>query len=561
MKNKFIAAVLLLFARRSQLTAFSILRFVIPDSRLPSPSRFLIPDSRFGFLRAIPVLLALLTVAIVSPLHAATPGFDTLVNYDSAWTYVYDGGRLITGQKLSITDNYYDVKVLSDGSSICIGGTTDSTNWKWILLTKLDSSGKLAWKKRYEKSGSGHSIILAKNNDFIIGGEISLAPMVLRLDASGNMKWAAWYYDSVNSRNLLTRSATINSIRETKRGTIICAGGDYFTDQNYLIGNINYNFAAVLMLDSTGKNVRGGELNNTSGYNIGGFCIEETSNGNYIVSGNQAINYFDTSGNTIWQKKYTFMLNGVGSEVNNITRCKTLRDGTLIVAGQAYEGNCWTNFKHLYYDAWWSPISLTSGLNSAWDTAGFQGGDDAIYDFTQLNNGNIVFIGSRYSGPGGIWTFVTDSTGKHVLWEKQTPVPYKSDAGKSARAYSVCATDDGGFTVAGELILTDSLGGHNAMAAHFIPKPVSAVMSHGNSSLKSMNGFGVRFAGAKLLVSNTMSKIPATVSLFDISGRCVATQTGSEKISVNMANMARGTYVVRVKAGEVQRTIKFVIDR
>jgi hypothetical protein len=115
--------------------------------------------------------------------------------------------------------------------------------------------------------------------------------------------------------------------------------------------------------------------------------------------------------------------------------------------------------------------------------------------------------------------------------------------------------------VAGELILTDSLGGHNAMAAHFIPKPVSAVMSHGNSSLKSMNGFGVRLAGAKLLVSNTMSKIPATVSLFDISGRCVATQTGSEKISVNMANMARGTYVVRVKAGEVQRTIKFVIDR
>jgi len=27
------------------------------------------------------------------PLHAATPGFDTLVNYDTAWTNVYDGGE------------------------------------------------------------------------------------------------------------------------------------------------------------------------------------------------------------------------------------------------------------------------------------------------------------------------------------------------------------------------------------------------------------------------------------------------------------------------------------
>jgi hypothetical protein len=58
----------------------------------------------------------------------------------------------------------------------------------------------------------------------------------------------------VNSRQtLLTRGATINSVRETKRGTIICAGGDYFTDANYIFGNINYDYAAVLKFDSTGK--------------------------------------------------------------------------------------------------------------------------------------------------------------------------------------------------------------------------------------------------------------------------------------------------------------------
>jgi hypothetical protein len=80
-------------------------------------------------------------------------------------------------------------------------------------------------------------------------------------------------------------------------------------------------------------------------------------------------------------------------------------------------------------------------------------------------------------------------------------------------------------------------------------------MYRGNFQAKSINGFSVRLAGAKLLVSNTMSKIPATVSLFDVSGRCVATQSGSEKISVNMATMAKGTYIVRLKAGSDTHSI------
>lgn len=45
-------------------------------------------------------------------------------------------------------------------------------------------------------SQSAHSLTLAKNGDFIIGGERYLSPWVMRLDSAGNIKWAAWYYDS-----------------------------------------------------------------------------------------------------------------------------------------------------------------------------------------------------------------------------------------------------------------------------------------------------------------------------------------------------------------------------
>jgi hypothetical protein len=71
-----------------------------------------------------------------------------------------------------------------------------------------------------------------------------------------------------------------------------------------------------------------------------------------------------------------------------------------------------------------------------------------------------------------------------------------------------------------------------------------------------------------------MSKIPATVSLFDISGRCVANVTsprplaaplpqerGEDKFSTiqfDISKLARGTYVVRVKAGMVQQAQKIV---
>ena len=362
----------------------------------------------------------------------------------------------------------------------------------------------------------------------------------------------------------LQGTGIINSVRETKRGTIICAAGDYFTDVNYIFGNIKYDYAAVLKFDSTGKIISYGEAGGQGGFASGGFDIEETATGNYILSGNQSVLYMDTTVNhQIWEKKYTFNLDGVGAEVNNITRCKMLRDGSLVVAGMAYEGNCWINFGKLYYDAWWSPISYSGGTNSAWDTAGFQGGNDAIYDFTQLNNGNIVFIGSRANGPGGIWTFVTDSTGKKLLWEKQNPIPYKSNPGSSARGYSVCATDDGGFTVAGELVLVDSLGGHNALAAHFVPKAVSAVISQSYSALKSANGFSGHVSGAKLIVSSAISAMARSeVALFDISGKRVAIQAigakDSSPLVFDISKLARGTYFVRVKSGSAVETMKFV---
>lgn len=92
------------------------------------------------------------------------------------------------------------------------------------------------------------------------------------------------------------------------------------------------------------------------GNKVSGFSLAETKEGDFLLAGNQSVFYLDSIGYAKWKASYSFMLDGVGSVMNNVVRAKELRDGTLMVAGQAYEGNCWTNFK--------SSITMTGGRRS-----------------------------------------------------------------------------------------------------------------------------------------------------------------------------------------------------
>lgn|GEM_PF-1436384 len=552
-------------------------RFQIRNSRLISSwlsiLRFLIPDSRFYMPKAISLLILTLLLTITVPLHAATPGFDTLVNYDTAWTFVYDGGKLTTGS--AINDIFYDVKCLANGTTVCVGTSGDSLNSAQSVFLKLDINGKILQKKlfttnntvhSYYNGQSTHSLYVAKNGDFILGGYRFNAPWVMRLDSLEKIKWTAWYYDSTKgvSGKFLQGSGIINCLRETSRGTIICATGDEFPNNN---GMTMHNYAAMIEFDSLGRSPYdstqpcyvNNEFNLDVGYNIDGFYIDETKGKNFVLSGYQSVYYTDSLGNPLWKSNYTFSLAGVGTVKNNISRAKVLRDNTLIVAGQAYEGNCWTKYKTLYYDAWWSPVNYGSGLNTNWDTAGLEGRTDYLFDFTQLNNGDLVFVGTKggANGSSPLWVFVTDSVGKKQFFEKQFLIPTPPNINADIFPMSVAASPDGGFTVVGKGTF-DTTSGYDAFAMHFIPKPVSAVVSRNNSSLKSNNGFSVRIAGGKLIVLNTELKALTSVSLFDISGKRVAAQSGNKVLSFDISKFARGTYLVRVKSGTTIETIKFV---
>jgi len=501
----------------------------------------LIPRFGFRFLRAIPLLLATLLV----PIFASTPGKDTLVNYDTAWTYVYDGG--------STLDIFYDVKCLTNSVCVCVGESVDpTTHIAQSILMKFDIAGKIVQKKLYGTKDDqyAHSIDIAKNGDFIIGGVRYIGPYIMRTDSGGNLKWATWYYDSIPDKSYLKGKGVVNSICETKDGKIICAAGDPYPFNN----NLPYtNYAAFLSFDSTGKKIRVREWNEITGYRIGGFSIADTKGGEYLLSGNEAVFYLDTINNLPeWQAQYTFDLAGTGTQVNNVFKTKVLRDNTPMVMGQAYEGNCWIKYQKLYYDAWWSPIRYESGANTSWDTAGYQGENDALYDFTQLKNGNLVFVGTKGNSGGilGVWVIVTDSSGKKMLWEKQCKVVPDSHI-----PMAVCATPDDGFTMVG-----GTPG--DAFIAHFVPKPASAVVSNPQCFLKNARGFSAHRVGAKLIISNNApTSDEFEISLFTISGKRVFRQIGSKTITVGMAMLSKGTYFIHVHEGVRMETAKLVIGK
>jgi hypothetical protein len=88
----------------------------------------------FKKISAISVILHFI---VVCPLFASKQ-----INYDTAWTYVYDGGMKMEGYGPT-DDILYDVKEYAPGSFVAVGLSGDTANAQQSLLLKFDNTGKI----------------------------------------------------------------------------------------------------------------------------------------------------------------------------------------------------------------------------------------------------------------------------------------------------------------------------------------------------------------------------------------------------------------------------------
>jgi uncharacterized delta-60 repeat protein len=302
----------------------------------------------------------------------------------------------------SNNDEAYSIRQTSDGGYI-VAGYTESfgAGSADIYIIKLDANGNEKWQKSYGGSNDdwANSIQQTKDGGYIVaGGTYSfgaggLDVYVIKLDASGDMKWYKTYGES-NDDNAW-------SIQQTTDGGYIVAGWT----KSFGEGGMD---VYAIKLDANGnekwQKSYGGSNDDWAN------SIQQTKDGGYIVAGGTYsfgaggldvyVIKLDASGDMKWYKTYG------ESNDDNAWSIQQTTDGGYIVAG-------WTNSLGAgSYDVY--VIKLDANGNEKWQKSYGGSNDDWAYYIQQTNDGGYIVAGVTNSfGAGGydVYIIKMDSEG------------------------------------------------------------------------------------------------------------------------------------------------------
>jgi Secretion system C-terminal sorting domain len=181
-----------------------------------------------------------------------------------------------------------------------------------------------------------------------------------------------------------------------------------------------------------------------------GYCVQQTSDGGYIVSGDAAFNGFSgeidfylikltATGDTSWTKTYG------GNGFESAFAVRQTSDGGYIMCGQtpAFGTN---NFK-----AYLIKVNTTGDItwSKAYDSYGYATGKDV----QQTADGGYIFLGETdidFDGSGDLYLIKTDALG-NPTWSRAI------GAADTEEASEVKQTPDGGYIVTGSAYGAGSL--------------------------------------------------------------------------------------------------------
>jgi len=390
-----------------------------------------------------------------------------------------DGGYIIAGSSGS-----------NDGE---VTGNHGSINY-WI--TKLDDTGFVQWEKCYGGGGSDAASCIRQTSDggYIIAGRANSNNddvsgnhgwpysdyWILKIDNVGAIQWEKSYGGSGDD--------FAYCIRQTKEGGYIVSGASDSHDGD-VTGNHGSYDDWIVKLDDTGaiqwEKSYGGSNDDQAN------SIQQTSDGGYIVAGYTSsydgdltgiggyIEYWilklDTAGSIQWQKCY----NGSGSEANCIQQTS---DGGYIVAGYASANGGGVTDNHGLADYW--VIKLDTSGTVQWEKSYGGSNDDQAYSVRQTKDGGYIIAGSSNSNNGEVtgnhggsdyWIVKTDSSG-NLLWEKSL------GGSTDEEATSIRQTADGEYIVAGysnsnDGDVTDNHGTYDYWIVKLGPAPPPVISS------------------------------------------------------------------------------------
>lgn len=297
------------------------------------------------------------------------------------WQHTYGG---------SGDDVAYAVQETSDGGYIIAGNTNSfgaGESDYWIL--KLTSEGDVEWQFTYGGIGddTAYSIQETSDEGYIVAGYMHFFGAstsdicILKLTSGGDIEWKHIYGGTGDDKAY--------SVQETSEGGYIIAGSTQY------LSALDHDFW-VLKLTSTGffewQRIYGGSGDDVAYY------IQETSDEGYIVAGDT--DSFGVNGSKLWVLKLTSIGDVeweriYGGNDNDYLNCiQETSDGGYVVTGNTYSFGAG--------DSDILALKLSSAGDIEWQRTYGGSEEDVAYYIQQTSDGGYVAAGYTDSfGAGG----------------------------------------------------------------------------------------------------------------------------------------------------------------
>jgi hypothetical protein len=449
--------------------------------------------------------------------------------YSDVWVVKLNGTGNLQWQKCLGGTNYdkgFSIQQTSDGGYI-MAGSTDSNDGDVsgnhgggddVWVAKLDGVGTLQWQKclggtSYEVAKSiqqttdGGYILTGytnSNDGDVSGNHGYMDVWVVKLDGVGTLQWQKCLGGTVNDDGF--------SIQQTMDGGYILTGGSSSNDGD-LIGNHGLGDFWVVKLDGTGilqwqKCLGGTDFDN-------GYCIKQTIDGGYILTGLTRSIDGDVSGNHGSDDTWVVKLDGFG----NLQWQKCLGG---------------TNYEYAY--------SIQQTID----------GGFILLGTSTSNDGDV----SGWYGQEDFWVLKLDGAG-NLQWQKCL-----GGAGIDG-GFSIQQTSDNGYILTGRTSSNDgdvsgNHGGSGALPTDvWVVKLSSAVGMNELSSITSLYVFpNPTKDELNIQVENTV--IGSIYQLTDITGRPIARGIiTEEKSRISLQGLSSGTYLLSI-GDEMRKTLKVI---
>lgn len=459
----------------------------------------------------------------------------TASGQSSYWTRVFGG---------SGTEYGYSVQQTSDGGYIITGSTTSfGAGLQDVYLIKTDADGCQIWQRLFNRNDYdiGRCVRQTSDGGYIIAGYTSnfgqnYYVYLIKTDNDGNQLWERTFSGN-DSRGY--------SVQQTSDGGYVIVG--------YTIPVIpGYAEVYIIKTDSDGYILWQRTLGGSMADN--GQSVQQTSDGGYIICGmtdpghpDYADVYLiktDNSGILLWERTF-------GGNFRDYSYCvQETSDGGYIITGNTLISVLGSQYVYL--------IKTDSDGNQLWDITFGGNGDDRGYSVRQTSDGGYIISGSTNSygaGEDDLYLLKTDIDG-NLLWERTFGGSDCEIAGRDVQQ-----TSDGGYIIIGTtlsfgaggadvyLIKTDSEGYTGIETPDETMNPIHVILPNPSPT-------------EVVLTLNMASSGIVEAHMFDVSGRLVDSWMGTGirgEQSITLTAPLQGIHFIRLETPEGECSFSTVV--